>query len=160
MAQACARQEAGDHRTGTLRGARIRLVVAKALDYFEPIEQGGGAGGGTRTPTGRARRIFLPSTAFAAAGRGQRLGSGLSLHHACGCPSGLGAARLVSTPSAISCGLARDYQLKGFPEFEQFYISDFPLSTQFWFKSVASTIPPRPHTEGRYRQEVFIGQDR
>lgn len=26
-----------------------------------------GAGGGTRTPTGRARRIFLPATAFTAA---------------------------------------------------------------------------------------------
>lgn len=44
---------------------------------------------------------------------------------------GLGAARLVSTPSVVSYGLARDYQLKGFPEFEQFYSGDFPPSTQF-----------------------------
>lgn len=83
------------------------------------------------------------------------LWSGLSLHHAL---SGLGAARLVSTPSAISCGLARDYQLKGFPEFEQFYISDFSLSTQFGFKSVASTIPPRPLSERGYRQEDCVRQ--
>lgn len=48
-----------------------------------------------------------------------------------GCPVGLGAARLVSTPSVVSYGLARDYQLKGFPEFEQFYFGDFPPSTQF-----------------------------
>ena len=54
---------------------------------------------------------------------------------------GLGAARLVSTPSATlsRCGLARDCQLKGFPEFEQFCIAGFPVSTQDWSKSVAST---------------------
>src|SRR5258708_6485590 len=34
---------------------------------------------------------------------------------------------------------------KGFPEFEQFYASNFLLGTQ-WLKSGASTIPPRPHT--------------
>lgn len=92
---------------------------------------GGGAGGGTRTPTGRARRIFLPSTAFAAAGRTSVWGLDYPFTMPAGCPVGLGAARLVSTPSAISCGLARDYQLKGFPEFEQFYFGDFPPSTQF-----------------------------
>jgi hypothetical protein len=54
---------------------------------------------------------------------------------------GLGAARLVSTPSeALSRqGLARDCQLRGFPEFEQFCIAGFPASTQDWSKSVAST---------------------
>jgi len=54
---------------------------------------------------------------------------------------GLGAARLVSTPSeALSRqGLARDCQLKGFPEFEQFCIAGFPASTQDLSKSVAST---------------------
>ena len=45
----------------------------------------------------------------------------------------VGAARLVSTPSAGpigSGGLARDYQERGFPEFEQFCIADFPASTR------------------------------
>ena len=36
-------------------------------------------------------------------------------------------------------GLARDCQLKGFPEFEQFCIVGFPASTQDLSKSVAST---------------------
>jgi hypothetical protein len=44
---------------------------------------------------------------------------------------GLGAARLVSTPSRLlSPGLARDCHLRGFPEFEQFCIAGFPASTQ------------------------------
>ena len=50
----------------------------------------------------------------------------------------LGAARLVSTPSLNLQGLARDYHVTGFPEFEQFYFWRFHQSTQF-FKSVAST---------------------
>ena len=59
--------------------------------------------------------------------------------------SALGAARLVSTPSPREpWGLARDCHVKGFPEFEQFCIGGFPPSTQP-IKSVASTIPPRPH---------------
>jgi hypothetical protein len=40
--------------------------------------------------------------------------------------------------------LARDRHLTGFPEFEQFCIHGFPRSTQAT-KSVASTVPPRPH---------------
>jgi hypothetical protein len=46
---------------------------------------------------------------------------------------GLGAARLVSTPSALLSlgGLARDCHLTGFPEFEQFYSLGFPKGTQF-----------------------------
>ena len=63
----------------------------------------------------------------------------------------LGAARLVSTPSPETMnpgGLARDCHVKGFPEFEQFYIGGFPPSTQT-IKSVASTIPPRPHARSR-----------
>ena len=39
--------------------------------------------------------------------------------------------------------LARDCQLKGFPEFGQFYSSGFPEGTQM-LKSLASTISPRP----------------
>ncbi len=39
--------------------------------------------------------------------------------------SALGAARLVSTPSP-RWGLARDCHLRGFPDFEQFYIQGFP----------------------------------
>lgn len=41
--------------------------------------------------------------------------------------SNVGAVRQVSTPSLSS--LARDYHVKGFPEFERFYFKGFPLST-------------------------------
>ena len=54
----------------------------------------------------------------------------------------VGAARLVSTPSPK--GLARDRHLTGFPEFEQFCTGGFPLGTQAWFKSVASTNSATP----------------
>ena len=64
------------------------------------------------------------------------------------CPAepGLGAARLVSTPSrpAFGPGLARDRHVTGFPEFGQFCIAGFPTSTQVFHKSAASAIPPRP----------------
>src|SRR5438094_8149400 len=58
---------------------------------------------------------------------------------------GLGAARLVSTPSRLYLfrrawlGIA----IAGFPEFEQFCIAGFPASTQVFFNSSASAIPPR-----------------
>jgi hypothetical protein len=63
----------------------------------------------------------------------KRLGSGLSLRRALADPQGLGAARLVSTPSAILShrSLARDRHLTGFPEFEQFYAARFRVGTQF-----------------------------
>lgn len=90
--------------------------------------------GGLEPPRANARRIFLPATAFAAA-RGlplARLGSGLSLHRA---PQkrGIGAARLVSTPSTMLShdDLARDRHLTGFPEFEQFCTARFRVGTQF-----------------------------
>jgi hypothetical protein len=46
---------------------------------------------------------------------------------------GLGAARLVSTPSNMLShyGLARDYHFTGFPEFEQFCTARFHAGTQF-----------------------------
>ena len=81
---------------------------------------------------------------------GGRLWSGLSLHRA---PEGLGAARLVSTPSRSTLrawlGIPR---VRGFPEFEQFCTRGFPRGTQFWPKSVASTgsatpAQPRPPIE-------------
>ncbi|MEY2943306.1 MAG: hypothetical protein RLY97_1320 [Pseudomonadota bacterium] len=61
-------------------------------------------------------------------------------------PENLGAARLVSTPSQRMKpqGLARDCHLTGFPEFGQFYVSGFPLRTQFTHKSVASTDSATP----------------
>jgi hypothetical protein len=63
----------------------------------------------------------------------RRLGSGLSLRRAVGNSQGLGAARLVSTPStALSRrSLARDRHLTGFPEFEQFCTARFRVGTQF-----------------------------
>ena len=56
-------------------------------------------------------------------------------------PLAVGAARLVSTPSrtdALRPGLARDCHFTGFPEFEQFCIAGFPVSTQVCVKSGAS----------------------
>ena len=35
----------------------------------------------------------------------------------------------------------------GFPEFESIHLTDFSVNAQF-FKSVASTIPPRPRLSG------------
>jgi len=60
---------------------------------------------------------------------------------------GLGAARLVSTPSRLEhsgrawLGIA----ISGFPEFGQFCIAGFPGEHSSFLKSVASAIPPRPH---------------
>lgn len=106
--------------------------------------EGGWCGRGDLNPQGQCPTDFLTRYGFhrrppPLIGLG-RLESGLSLHRATA-SRGLGAARLVSTPSsALSrCGLARDCQLKGFPEFEQFCIAGFPASTQEWSKSVAST---------------------
>jgi hypothetical protein len=71
---------------------------------------------------------------------------------------GLGAARLVSTPSSngSSVGsLARDCHFKGFPEFEQFCSADFSARTQAMnkLKSAASTCSATPaHHVGLYRQ--------
>jgi hypothetical protein len=67
---------------------------------------------------------------------------------------GLGAARLVSTPSRILVpGLARDCheRFRGFPEFGQFCIAGFPASTQVFLKSAAYAIPPRPRGLAVYR---------
>jgi hypothetical protein len=65
----------------------------------------------------------------------------------------VGAARLVSTPSAVLSrrGLARDRHLTGFPEFEQFCIAGFPASTQSGLSPLRLPIPPRPQCQGGYR---------
>ena len=76
-----------------------------------------------------------------------RLWSGLSLHRA---PANrrVGAARLVSTPSAMLSryGLARDRHLTGFPEFEQFCIAGFLASTQSDLSPLRLPVPPRPQS--------------
>ena len=94
---------------------------------------------------------FRTASAFAALAWRVRAGwpglrSGLSLHHPADDCRGLGAARLVSTPSRTVCrpSLARDRHFKGFPEFGQFCTAGFPAGTQVRLKSVASAIPPRP----------------
>jgi hypothetical protein len=73
-----------------------------------------------------------------------RLWSGLYLHHWCirafrCCPSSLYTFALTVRFRR----LARDCHVKGFPEFEQFCSLGFPKRTQT-FKSLASTISPRP----------------
>src|SRR5208282_4928278 len=60
---------------------------------------------------------------------------------------GLGAARLVSTPSRLEfsdrawLGIA----ISGFPEFGQFCIAGFPTSTQIGSSPLRLPVPPRPH---------------
>jgi hypothetical protein len=93
---------------------------------------------GVEPSRGYPQRIFVPATAFAAAK--WRLWSGLSLHRS---GLALGAARLVSTPSRFRAWLG--IAIAGFPDFEQFCTVGFPAGTQS-FKSVASTVPPRPRT--------------
>lgn len=78
------------------RGGRWRVPATRS-----PCRQSrslmAGAGGGTRTPTGLAAlRIFLPATAFAAARMGV---CGLDYPFTMPRDRGVGAARLVSTPS-------------------------------------------------------------
>src|ERR1019366_2505686 len=79
----------------------------------------------------------MPSTAFAALGGAlERTRQVCGLDYPFTLPRkirGLGAARLVSTPSrtdAFRPGLARDCHFTGFPEFEQFCIAGFPTRTQ------------------------------
>jgi hypothetical protein len=102
--------------------------------------------GGIEPPRAYAQRIFLPATALAATW-GIPCVCGLDypftmlrINHS------LGAARLVSTPSTMlsHSGLARDRHVKGFPEFEQFYIACFHTSTQFGLSPLRLPIPPRP----------------
>src|SRR5208337_1950113 len=73
---------------------------------------------------------------------------------------GLGAARLVSTPSRSAApGLARDCHLTGFPEFEQFCIASFPASTQVWSESTASAGSATPASLFIYSCQSLSGQE-
>ena len=88
------------------------------------------------------------------------LGSGLSLHRAANLRSGLGAARLVSTPSrSVAPGLARDCHFTGFPEFEQFCIAGFPASTQVGLSPLRLPVPPRSHHGFLYSCEAQSRQE-
>ena len=88
------------------------------------------------------------------------LESGLSLHRATDIIRGLGAARLVSTPSrSIAPGLARDCHLTGFPEFEQFCIASFPASTQVGLSPLRLPVPPRSHHPLLYSCGIEAGQE-
>jgi hypothetical protein len=117
--------------------------------------------GGLEPPRGCPQRIFVPATAFAAPpSRTRRRVRGLDYPFTLPRQSGsmilsenryqlfgtmlhrgLGAARLVSTPSRFRAWLG--IAIAGFPEFGQFCVRGFPRRTQT-FKSVASAIPPRP----------------
>lgn len=86
---------------------------------------------------------FHTTSAFAAP-PGAGSWSGLYLHHS---PWGLGAARLVSTPSRKRFRAWLGIAISGFPDFEQFYAVGFPMGTQV-LKSAASAISPRPREIG------------
>ena len=100
----------------------------------------GGAGGGSRTLTG------LLSPADFLTDYGFRRPESRFRQPVCGLDypftlsrmnRGLGAARLVSTPSRLdSAGIGSGLPLLGgFPDFEQFCIAGFPASTQVFFSS-------------------------
>ena len=59
------------------------------------------------------------------------------------CPSSL----YTFPAGRLRPGLARDRHVTGFPEFGQFCIAGFPVSTQVFLKSAASAIPPRPRVQ-------------
>ncbi len=86
---------------------------------------------GVEPSRAEAQRIFIPSTAFAA--RRRRFGAPrpfCGLDYPFTLPRkirGLGAARLVSTPSRLrSLRAWLGIAILGFPEFEQFCIAGFP----------------------------------
>lgn len=105
--------------------------------------------GGLEPPWPCGQRIFVPSTAFAAlavAPSALRLSlwSGLSLRRAPPRHSrwGLGAARLVSTPSP--CGAWLGIAFAGFPEFEQFCTLRFRQGHSIYLSPLRLPISPRP----------------
>lgn len=81
-----------------------------------------GANGGNRTHTLLRETVFLHTTVFTANPLVVRA-LDYPFTHSVIC---LGAPRLVSTPSLITKGLARDYHFRGFPDFEAFYSHSFP----------------------------------
>ncbi len=128
---------------GLLISTKLKKTQLASLSQTNFVEnKKSGAGGGTRTPTSIRKTDFHTSYDF------RRLLNGVcGLDYPFTIALALGAARLVSTPSKpyriVRSSLARDYQFKGFPEFEQFYIHCFQGRTQK-FKSVASTDSATP----------------
>jgi hypothetical protein len=115
-------------RTGEL----ILSPVAESLSWS-------GAGGRNRTGTGLSPNGFSYPYGFHR--RPLRAVCGLDY------PFTLAPSRFRCCPSSLytfpsaafaAQGLARDCHLTGFPEFEQFYVADFPARTQA-SKSGAST---------------------
>jgi len=125
-----------------------------SLSCLETIQEGnlsrslGGkwCGRGDLNPHGQSPTDFLTSYGFRRHDAGPKAVGALfvvwTIPSPCRPEGGLGAARLVSTPSCLGkeAGLARDRHAKGFPEFEQFYVARFRARTRIGaFKSVAST---------------------
>ena len=127
-----------------------------------------GADGGSRTPTALRPTDFLTIYGFRRPRRSALSTSarfvvwtipspypGLEPERRC-CPSSL-----YTFPSGtIHPGLARDCHFTGFPEFEQFCIAGFPREHSSSFKSVASTIPPRPRSSSIYSRERENSQEK
>lgn len=125
----------GPFREGRVARAGFGFAAHRSLDRI------GGAGGGTRTPTGDARRIFLPATAFAAAPKGAFGVWTIPSPCSAGAEGRCCPSSLYTFPLP---GLARDCHFTGFPEFEQFYVAGFPARTQVWLSPLRLPIPPRP----------------
>ena len=116
--------------------------------------------GGLEPPRGYPQRIFVPATAFAAPAtrrRALRRVRGLDYPFtlprpriASGASRGLGAARLVSTPSRFRAWLG--IAVERFPRVWAVLRPRFPAAHSNRFKSVASAIPPRPRGAKSYTQ--------
>ena len=117
-----------------------------------PAQESDGAGGGGRTltslcrPYGFSYRLRL-SPPGREASKAQHPVCGLDYPFTVSRKSrGLGAARLVSTPSRTERSVRAwlGIAISGFPEFGQFCIAGFPASTQDFLKSVASANSATP----------------
>ena len=120
--------------------ARNHLTFQGVKGYFDPRVRCG-AGGGTRTPTSLWKTDFRTSYGF----RRPLTGFVVWTIPSPWREGTLGAARLVSTPfPPFRRDLARGCHIKGFPEFEQFYVPGFPGRTQFASSPLRLPVSPRP----------------
>ncbi len=105
---------------------------------------------GVEPTQAEALRIFMPSTAFAARTRPLRARARFAVwtipSPSPGRIRGLGAARLVSTPSRLECfsGLGSGLPFQGSPTLSSSASPVSQASTQVFLKSAAYAIPPRP----------------
>ncbi len=127
-----------------------------------------GADGGSRTPTALRPTDFLTIYGFRRPCRSAMSTSARFVVWTIPSPYRGSEPGLRRCPSSLYTfpsgmfhpGLARDCHFTGFPEFEQFCIAGFPREHSSSFKSVASTIPPRPRSSSIYSRERKDSQEK